>query len=104
MPLCGGEATAEEVDGAVFEEGLHEGEEYPGGGLWVCPVPVVHVLVVYDHVAIPLATVHNLVPLSLTIVGGDPLTESRDVVQPTIRFLGAFEDEGGDGVYVNAML
>ena len=104
MALCGLEAPCEIVDRTMLEQGFHEGEEDPGGCLWVCPITIIHTLVIDDHVAIPLARSHDLIPLAFSVVGSYPLTQGRQIMWAAIGFLGALEDEGRNGMNVDAVL
>lgn len=101
VTLRRGKAAVEVVNGAVLEEGRDEVEEDPSGCLGIGPVPIIHLFVKHDHIAIPLASLHEIVPLLLSVVCGDPLTEGGETA---IWSLGPFEDERRDGVDINAVL
>lgn len=92
------------VDSAVLKKGFHEVQEYPSRRLRVEPVLLVHRLVVYDHVSIPVPTVHHIVPAVLALVCSYPLAERCDILQPTVWPFGPLEDQARDSVDIDAVL
>jgi hypothetical protein len=58
----------------------------------------VHLLVIYDYVAIPGASGgHKVVPNVSAGICSDELTESIDGTKTSTRFSGTFENQRGDG-------
>lgn len=48
---------------------------------------VIHTVVINSDIAIPIAAVHELVPLTFSVLCRDPLAEGGNIVQRSIRFL-----------------
>lgn len=91
-------STFEKICPTTNEEWRYDGQEGPGDDLCVWSFLWVHLLVIYDHVAIPgTSGGHEVIPNVSAGICSDELTEGIDGTKTSTRFSRTLENQRGDG-------